>query len=106
MIEANACGTPAIAYDVPGLRNSIKHGYNGLLVENGNIMALSNTMINLIENNDLREKLSKNAKEWAKQFNWDKSAKSFEKVLKSVIKGRRVIELESTHPSLSGVETL
>ena len=86
VIEANACGTPVIAYKVPGLRDSIRHGYNGLLVENGNIKALSNAIINLIEDNDLREELSRNAKEWAKQFNWDKSAERFEKVLKIVMK--------------------
>lgn len=86
VIEANACGTPAIAYNVPGLRDSIKNGYNGLLVENGNIKALSNAIINLIEDIDLRRELSRNAKEWAKQFNWDKSAERFEKVLKNVLK--------------------
>jgi len=83
IIEANACGTPVIAYNVPGLRDSVKHGYNGLLVESRNIKALANTIITLIKDNNLREKLSKNAIEWAKQFSWDKSAEEFEKILRS-----------------------
>lgn len=30
--EANACGTPAIAYDVPGLRDAVRDGETGLVV--------------------------------------------------------------------------
>lgn len=85
VIEANACGTPAIAYDVPGLRDSIKHGYNGLLVEDGNIEALADAIVNLIKDDDLREELSRNAIEWAEQFSWDKSTEKFEKVIRSAV---------------------
>lgn len=84
VIEANACGTPVIAYDVPGLRDSVKHGYNGLLVEDGNIEALANTIIKVLKDNELRERLSKNAIKWAKHFSWDKSAKEFERVIKTI----------------------
>jgi glycosyltransferase involved in cell wall biosynthesis len=73
-LEANACGTPAIAYDVSGLRDSIKHGKTGLLVESGNIKALSEAIITILEDEELREKLSENALEYSKQFSWDKSA--------------------------------
>jgi|Deesub1362A_J573_1020465.scaffolds.fasta_scaffold01775_6 glycosyltransferase involved in cell wall biosynthesis len=81
VIEANACGTPVISYDVHGLRDSVKHSYNGLLVEDGNIKALAETIIGLLENNNLREELSKNAIEWAKQFSWDRSAEEFERTI-------------------------
>jgi len=30
--EANACGTPAVVYDVPGLRDSVRNGDTGLVV--------------------------------------------------------------------------
>ncbi len=85
VIEANACGTPAVAYDVPGLRDSIKHGYNGLLVENGNIEALANAIIHLLKDDELRKELSRNAIEWAKQFSWDKSAEEFERLIQSLV---------------------
>ena len=85
VIEANACGTPAVAYDVPGLRDSIKHSYNGLLVEDCNVKALASAIINLIEDNELRKKLSKNAVEWAKRFSWDRSAEMFERVVRSLV---------------------
>lgn len=86
VIEANACGTPAIAYNVPGLRDSIKHGYNGLLVKNRDIKALANSIIMVLTDDKLRKDLSKNAIEWAKRFSWDKSAEKFERIVSSAIR--------------------
>jgi len=85
VIEANACGTPVVAYDVPGLRDSVRHGYNGFLVEDGNVNALAEVTLELIKNAGLRRKMEKNAIEWASRFSWDKSAEEFERVIKSVI---------------------
>jgi len=82
VIEANACGTPCIAYDVSGLRDSIVNGKTGLLVkENGNVEKLAETMIRVLEDGDLRDKLNKNALEHSKRFSWDKSAEEFLKVI-------------------------
>jgi len=85
VIEANALETPVVGYRVPGLVDSIKDGYNGLLVEDGDIEKLAVTLVNLLKNDNLRKKLSKNAIEWAKQFSWDRSAEEFERVLERVL---------------------
>lgn len=83
VIEANACGTPAIAYNVPGLRDSIVNSKTGILVkENGSIEKLAEAIYELLINDKLRKSLSENAIKWAKQFSWDRSAEKFEKVLK------------------------
>ena len=82
--DANALGTPAVGYNIPGLRDSIKNGYNGLLV-NPDPQALAEGLIALLKDARLREKLSRNAVEWAKQFSWDKSAEEFERVLEQVV---------------------
>jgi glycosyltransferase involved in cell wall biosynthesis len=73
-IEANACGTPVISSNVPGLRDSVKSGQSGLLYEYNNIEQLSNSIINVLTDNELREKLNTGSLEWAAQFSWDKSA--------------------------------
>lgn len=87
VIEANACGTPAIGYNVPGLRDSIVHGKTGFLIkEDGNVKKLAEVIIKVLTDAKLREKLSKNAIEWAKQFSWDKSAERFEKIIKCLLK--------------------
>ena len=85
VIEANACGTPVVAYNVPGLRDSVKQDYNGLLVEDGDIQAFAETITKILTDDELRNKLSRNAIEWAKRFSWDKSAEEFESVVKNVI---------------------
>ncbi len=76
-IEANACGTPAIASNVHGLRDSVKHNATGILVPYGDTTAFAQNIIDVIENAKLRNMLSKNAIAWAKEFDWEVSAKRF-----------------------------
>jgi len=80
--DANALGTPAVGYNIPGLRDSIRHEYNGLLVGR-NSKALAEGLITILTNEELRVNLSKNSIKWAKQFNWDKSANNFLNVIRN-----------------------
>jgi glycosyltransferase involved in cell wall biosynthesis len=73
-IEANACGTPVVASDVPGLKDSVSNEKSGILFEYGNEKKLSEILIQIISDSHLREKLSKGGLEWAKTFSWDKAA--------------------------------
>ena len=77
VIEANALGVPTVAYNVPGLKDSVKNQDTGLLVENGNIQALAENLITLLEDGNKRQILSLNALKYAKEFNWDKTANEF-----------------------------
>ncbi|MCM8781702.1 MAG: glycosyltransferase family 4 protein [Candidatus Omnitrophica bacterium] len=74
--EANAMGTPAIGYNIPGLRDSIKNGDTGLLCE-PTPRAMAQKAIELFKNNLLMKKLSENALKWSREFNWDESANKF-----------------------------
>lgn len=89
VIEANNCGTPAIAYNVPGLRDSIKDGETGLLVPAGQIDDLAEAISRVLNDSDLRKRLSQNALTWASRFNWDNSAEDFSRVIGGVIDGGR-----------------
>ncbi|MEM2897536.1 MAG: glycosyltransferase family 4 protein [Candidatus Bathyarchaeia archaeon] len=88
VIEANALGTPCVAYDVPGLRDSIKNCETGLLAENGNIKDLAEKIVAVLEDEGLRVELSRNALGYAKRFNWDTAAKEFMNILEWAINGR------------------
>lgn len=77
IIEANACGTPAIAYKTPGLQDSIKNGQTGFLVKYGDIRELANTIERVLSSTELRKKLMHNTTAWAKNFDWNKSSKNF-----------------------------
>jgi len=74
VIEANALGTPCIAYDVAGLRDSVVDKVTGLLARNGNIADLADKIAMVLKDEALRERLSRNALENAKRFSWDKTA--------------------------------
>lgn len=89
VIEANACGVPVIASDVPGLRDSVLDGQTGLLYEYGNIEQLAAKMLLLLRDRALRVRLSAAALEWARQFNWDNSADEMMKLLEDQIARRK-----------------
>ena len=73
-IEANACGTPVISSNSPGLRDAVQDGKSGLLYEYGNIDEFSNHLVDIFTDEKLRSTLSHGAVEWAKEFSWDHSA--------------------------------
>lgn len=75
--EANSQGTPAIAYDTDGLRDSVLDGKTGLLVEPGNTRALGGAIIDLVSDVSLYEELRKNAWENSKQYTFENSYKDF-----------------------------
>ncbi len=76
-IEANACGTPAIASDVPGLRDSIRNPHTGFLVPYGRDDKFANRILELIKDKNLRDSLSQEALKWSNEFTWEKSATEF-----------------------------
>jgi len=86
-IEANACGTPVIGADVPGIRDSICDGKSGMLVPYGDVAALTRSLRAVMECPDDCVSLSLSAREWAQRFSWGASAEAFIGVLKRVVSG-------------------
>ncbi len=80
-MESFACGTPVVGFNVPGMRDSIKDGYNGFLVEYEDIYSLVDRVEEILLNSNLREALSKNSRKFAEKFTWDRTAMEFEKVI-------------------------
>jgi glycosyltransferase involved in cell wall biosynthesis len=76
--EANACGTPAVAYDVPGLRDSVLHEHTGLLVR-ASPEHLATGMLRLWTDPALLENCSTEAKRQAAAFSLDIGADRLEK---------------------------
>ncbi|MGI5841169.1 MAG: glycosyltransferase [Patescibacteria group bacterium] len=82
-IEANASGTPVIASDVPGLRDSVQNPHTGFLVTKGNAPEFAKKINLLINNEKLRHKLEKGSLKWSKNFSWSKSTDQFLKIIES-----------------------
>lgn len=85
VMEAAACGTPTVAYDVPGLCCSVKNGETGILVPYRDVEALAEAMLRILNDEGLRESLSMNAVRWAKGFDWERTADRTLKRLKSAV---------------------
>lgn len=73
--EAGLCGTPAIVYDVPGLRDSVRDQQTGL-VTRASPVALSRAMITLINDPTLHARLSVEAQRLSRTFTFDESVRS------------------------------
>lgn len=73
-IEANACGTPVVSSDAPGLRDSVSVGKSGLLYKYNDHKELAATLENLLSDSEQLNRLSRGAVKWAKEFTWDESA--------------------------------
>jgi glycosyltransferase involved in cell wall biosynthesis len=87
-LEAAACGTPTVASDAPGLRESVIHGETGLLVPHGDVEALTEGIESLLDDAERREEMGRRARVFAEGFSWDASADAFERLLRRVVADR------------------
>src|SRR2546422_173326 len=84
-VEAAACGTPAIASDSPGLRESVRHGETGFLVPHGDAAALAERMVALASDPLLVTGLGRAARAFAERLSWERAARATEAQLQRVL---------------------
>jgi len=87
-MEAAACGTPVVASDSPGIRESVIHGETGFLVPHGDLAAMADAMRKLANSPSLVESMGKAGRRFAEGFSWDKSAEATIAHLKDVVMRR------------------
>ncbi len=75
ILEAAACGTPTVGYDVPGVRDAVRNMETGLLVKDISTHRLARAMITVLQDEELRKSLAAGAVKWASTFTWDLTAK-------------------------------
>lgn len=80
VMEAATQGTPAIAYKVPGLSESVVHGRTGLLTE-PTPRALAAATARYLANPDRLQVLGAAAQARASQFTWDRTAEAWATML-------------------------
>ncbi len=88
VIEAGACGTPSVASDAPGLRESVRDGETGVLVPHGDVEALAREIRRLVEDPALRARLGANARRYAQSLSWDRITDRFEGLIDAVVSRR------------------
>ncbi len=80
LLEAAASGKPVIVSDIPGLRYAVDAGF-GITFKTGDAGDLAQKIKFLLENNQLRKEMGQKAREYAKNFTWDKIALDYERYL-------------------------
>jgi glycosyltransferase involved in cell wall biosynthesis len=84
-LEAAACGTPVVASNSPGIRESVRDGETGYLVPHGDVEALTAAMSRLAATPDLVNALGAAGRRFAEQFTWERSATETELHLTRVL---------------------
>lgn len=84
-LEAAACGTPTVASDSPGLRESVLDGRTGLLVPHEDVAALASAVRRLVEDHETREEMQAAASVFAQGYSWDASTDATEAALLRVV---------------------
>jgi glycosyltransferase involved in cell wall biosynthesis len=87
VVEAAACGTPSIASDSPGLRDSVRHMETGYLVPHGDVHALAARMLELAGDPELVARLGGGARRFAERLTWERSAAETGRHLHDIIAG-------------------
>ena len=87
-MEASACGTPTVASDSPGLRETVRHGKTGHVVPHGDVEALADALLRVMEPQN-RDKLGRAARSMAEEYSWEAIADAFEAHLVSLTEEAR-----------------
>lgn len=88
VMEAAACGTPSLASDSPGLRDSVRDGVTGMLVPHGDVSAMASAMCRLVADPELVDTLGAAARRHAEQLTWESAADQVEQHLMDLVAGR------------------
>lgn len=84
-VEAEACGTPVVASNSPGIRESVRHGETGFLVPHGDVQAMAEAMRRLADSPALVAEMGGKARAFAESFTWDRCARATEAHLLEVV---------------------
>jgi glycosyltransferase involved in cell wall biosynthesis len=78
--EANSQGTPAVVYDVAGLRDSVRHNETGLVTAE-NPAGLADGIVSLFKDTARYEALRRAAWTWSKTLTFDQSYKDLKAIM-------------------------
>jgi phosphatidylinositol alpha-mannosyltransferase len=74
LTEAFAASAPVIASDIPGYRDVVRDGVDGLLIAPGDALALAEALRRLALDEPLRQRMARAARERAERFAWPRVA--------------------------------
>ncbi len=88
IVEAMACGVPVVAFDCDnGPRNIISHNSDGLLVTPFDIIEYADSLLCLMEDDNLRCQMGRCAHDSSKRYSIDKISSQWKSLFDEVISG-------------------
>ena len=80
--EAMACGLPGVSFDLPALKTYYPKGM--IKTPCYDLNAFAENILNLLNDEKLYDKTSKDAVAWAKEWDWDKQAERLLKIVETL----------------------
>jgi glycosyltransferase involved in cell wall biosynthesis len=88
VVEAAALGVPTVAYDVDGLRDSVRDGETGWLVKAGErIEDVTERALKELADPARRAEMAAACRRWASQFDWDTCAAQMAELISAAWRG-------------------
>lgn len=75
LMEGMACGKPVVASRVGGIPELVRDGVDGILVDAGDVNALSGAIVKLLDDPVLRKRMGDAGRKRVKEFSWDSTAR-------------------------------
>jgi phosphatidyl-myo-inositol alpha-mannosyltransferase len=88
LIEAMASGRAVVASDIPGYRSVVTPGQNGLMVPPGDVAALAETLVSLVDDCARRRTLAENGRARSVEFSWPRVTDQIEGVYRDALTRR------------------
>ena len=85
LVEAMAAGLPVVSTTVGGIPFVVKNGESGLLSAYSDVNSFAHNIIRLLDDKDLRDRMSLSAREIAQNYSWTNIAQAIETVYNRVI---------------------
>jgi glycosyltransferase involved in cell wall biosynthesis len=90
LLEAQSSGVPVVAFNSGGVKEAMRNGETGLLVQPGNTDDLAEALIKLLNNKPLRESLGLNGRKYVEaNYTWDVSTKKMLEVYREALSIKR-----------------
>ena len=87
-LEAAASGTPVVASNSPGIRESVRDGETGFLVPHGDIAAFAERFDRLASAPSLVATMGASARRFAETFTWERAAQQTETHIREIVEAR------------------
>lgn len=92
LLEAGAAGCALLGSDIPGTRDVIEHGVNGLLFECGDVHRLASALQELLNDGGRRNKMKINARAMSKRFDISRVCDQYSNLYQSVMGLKHIVD--------------